>query len=202
MKTKQIYGLSLVGLLVFAVLSGCKDKSTESSVSLQQLETAKEKENITQLAIEDKDAKQEVQLFSQGSYRVLDERQLKAYNRTYHSFKTMKYFYDDNRDISVAVTKVGPIHETVDIYLKNLQNKIKTAFPTAEYEQGLQSKQIAYAKFAYLDTKKKLNNACQVILTTDGKLAYTACAISPTQSISELKEEVKKLALKSTVNVQ
>ncbi|MBN3859342.1 hypothetical protein GKC56_02155 [Neisseriaceae bacterium PsAf] len=197
MNFKKNHMLILLGLTALSI-TACKKDNTESSISNQDIQQAQTAENSSQLTIDDNDNNQQVVFTAEGNYRTLDKEALEEYNKQYKSFKTMKYFYNDDKDTSIAVAKVAPLGKSKEDYFSDLEKNVKKSFPQAEYTQGMTAdNQFNYAAYSYHDSKNNLNNACDVILTENSKTLYSVCAISPSQSIEFLKEAVKNISVKA-----
>ncbi|QRN40932.1 MAG: hypothetical protein GKC53_02015 [Neisseriaceae bacterium] len=197
MNCKKGYIL-LLGLTILTSVTGCKKNNTVSSISEQDIQLAQTVDDSSQLTVNDTENNQQIIFTTEGIYRTLDNQSLEKYNKQYKSFKTIKYFYNDDKDTSIAVAKVAPLNKSKKDYFSDLEKNVKTIFPQAKYTQGVTNdNQHSYARYSYHDPKNGLNNACDVILMEMTKTLYSICAISPSQSIEFLKEAVKNVSVRA-----
>lgn len=188
---------TLLLTLVACAMTACNKNNTDSSVSKQEIAQIKTNGNSAPLSVHDVDNHQVVVFNTTGNYRTLNAEKIKQYNQQYQSVKTIKYFYTDEQDVHIIVTKVSPVSKTKEVYFADLESAIKKIFPKAEYRQVHNSNpQFDYADYAYVDQNNKLNNACHVMLTNDNTTVYSICSISPTQSIDFLKKSVYNILTK------
>ena len=91
------------------------------------------------------------------------------------------------------VSKIGPVNKDANTYLLNLQKNVMQTYSNARFQQvtinGLQG-----ARFAYMDTARHLQNACQVLVTQEHTV-YSICAISHKRALVDLEKEIQSIAI-------
>lgn len=180
-----------VSILSLCLLAACHSKSDHhlNSVTQSDIQQANAHEAGYQWVATDQESKKEIVLNSSGNFRALNRKELTSYNGSHQKFKTLQYWFDGETDTTIMVSKIGPVNKDANTYLHNLQKNVIQTYPNARFQQvtvsGLQG-----ARFAYTDTARHLQNACQALLTKE-HTAYSICAISHKRALVDLEKEIQ-----------